>query len=137
MPHASRLSELGILTPGQYSDQFHTSPLLPEKRLMLAVLLDAVECFQKYALLRKARSHPIFNDAKTWIFEDDDERLFSFINICEAIGLNPQYLRNGLSHWKNGALPREDVGAPLAIAMPQSRIDGLPTAKARAVPLLR
>jgi len=49
----SSLSEFDILAPQRYSDQWlGTSGLQPEKSLMLAVLLDAAECFQKYALLR-------------------------------------------------------------------------------------
>lgn len=109
MPYASAISELGILSPDQFSDQFHTSRLSPEKRLMLAVLLDAVECFQKHAPLqytpsRPAKTNPLFTDAATWIFEDDTESLFSFINICEAVGMNAQYLRRILSHGQAGTM---------------------------------
>ena len=45
------LSELDILAIQQYSDHQGTSGRQPEKSLMSAVLLDAVECFQKYLLL--------------------------------------------------------------------------------------
>ena len=45
------LSEPDILASQQYSDHQGTSGRQPEKSLMSAVLLDAVECFQKYLLL--------------------------------------------------------------------------------------
>ena len=68
------LSELDIL--GLYG----ASPTQPEKTLMFAVLLDAVECFQKYAGNEADR---LFKDTEKWIFKDDPEWPFSFINICE------------------------------------------------------
>ena len=82
------LSELDIL--GLYG----ASPTQPEKTLMFAVLLDAVECFQKYA---GREANRLFKDTDEWIFEDDHEWPFSFINICEAVGMDPEYLRKGLS----------------------------------------
>jgi len=45
---------------------------------MFAVLLDAVECFQKYA---GREANRLFKDTDEWIFEDDHEWPFSFINI--------------------------------------------------------
>jgi len=90
------LSELDIL--GLYG----ASPTQPEKTLMFAVLLDAVECFQKYA---GREANRLFKDTDEWIFEDDHEWPFSFINICEAVDIDPKYLRKGLSHWKKRATP--------------------------------
>lgn len=71
----------------------------PEKRLMLAILLDAVECFQKYAPLHRRKPDRLFTATAEWIFEDDYKWPFSFLNICDAVGINPQYLRNGLQQW--------------------------------------
>jgi hypothetical protein len=90
------LSELDIL--GLYG----ASPTQPEKTLMFAVLLDAVECFQKYA---GREANRLFKDTDEWIFEDDHEWPFSFINICEAVDIDPKYLRKGLSHWKKRVTP--------------------------------
>jgi len=70
---------------------------------MFAVLLDAVECFQKYA---GREANRLFKDTDEWIFEDDHEWPFSFINICEAVDIDPKYLRKGLSHWKKRATPK-------------------------------
>jgi hypothetical protein len=85
------ISQLDILTV----DQWNGTPCLqPEKTLMFAVLLDAVECFQKYA---GHEANRLFKDTDEWIFEDDPEWPFSFINICEAVGMDPEYLRKGLS----------------------------------------
>jgi hypothetical protein len=72
--------------------------------LMLAVLLDAVECFQKYALLDDEYATRLFRETEMWVLEENREWPFSFISICEAFEINPQYLRQGLLHWKQTAM---------------------------------
>ena len=50
MANASYFARLDILIPVQQFEQFHEpSQIQPEKQLMFAVLLDAVECSQDYA----------------------------------------------------------------------------------------
>jgi len=93
------LSEPDILASQQYYDQ-ETSGRQPERSLMSAVLLDAVECFQKYALLHDEYATRLFRETENWILDNDREWLFSFINICDALTIDPQYLRKGLLHWK-------------------------------------
>ena len=97
------LSEPDILASQQYYDQ-ETSGRQPERSLMFAVLLDAVECFQKYALLDDEYATRLFRETELWILEENREWPFSFINICEAFEINPQYLRQDLLHWKQNAM---------------------------------
>jgi len=73
---------------------------------MFAILLDAVECFQKYAILRGEYANRLFKDTERWIFEDDSKWPFSFMNICEAVEMDPHYLRKGLSLWKLRAMQK-------------------------------
>ena len=98
------LSEPDILASQQYSDHQGTSGRQPEKSLMSAVLLDAIECFQKYPVLHDKYSNRLFRETENWILENDREWLFSFINICEALAIDPHYLRKGLLHWKGNAM---------------------------------
>lgn len=67
---------------------------------MLAILEDAIACFQKYVLARDARGKTLFRDAEEWILEEGSDWIFSFENICEVLGLDPKYLRQGLVRWK-------------------------------------
>ena len=97
------LYESDILAIQQYSEQ-GTSGRQPEKSLMFAVLLDAVECFQKYAFLRDEYETRLFRETDSWIFEKNRVWPFSFINICEALAIDPQYLRKGLLRWKQNAM---------------------------------
>jgi hypothetical protein len=93
------------LMPAQYLDTYRRKTHLePEKRLMLAVLEDAIACFQKYLLVRDGKGREMFRDAEEWILEEDSKWLFSFENVCEALGYNPAYLRGGLKRWKEAML---------------------------------
>jgi len=77
-----------------------------EEALMLAVLADAVECFQKYVLAARPQEQKLFRDAEAWILESNAEWIFSFENICEALELNPAYVRHGLLQWKQQQIER-------------------------------
>jgi hypothetical protein len=76
--------------------------LEPEIRLMLAVLEDAVACFQKYVAAQRRKEKVLFQEAEEWFLEKDSDSFYSFENICESLGLDPDYLRKGLVLWKEG-----------------------------------
>lgn len=71
-----------------------------ELGLMLAILEDAVNCYIKYASARDRRGRRQFQEAEEWIFQSGSDWLFSFENICEILGIDPEYLRQGLLGWK-------------------------------------
>jgi hypothetical protein len=80
-----------------------------EEKLMLAVLANAVEYFQKYVLARKPRGKQLFQEAEDWFLEKDSEDLFSFENICETLQLHPDYIRQGLLAWKEAKLKLNSI----------------------------
>jgi len=72
----------------------------PERRLIAAVLEDVVACLSIDPRFSTRRQRRDFHDAKNWInAPDDSERVFSFSSICEALGIDPNYLRRGLNQW--------------------------------------
>ncbi len=82
----------------------------PEQKLMLAVLDDAVSCFQKYFTARDKIGRNLFHEAEEWILQQGKSNwLFSFDNICETLDLNPRYIREGLLHWRDHRI-RERYG---------------------------
>jgi len=84
-----------------------------EQKLMLAVLDDAVSCFQKYFATRDKRGTRLFHEAEEWILrQGNNDWRFSFDNICETLDLNPGYIREGLLHWRDHRL-RERHGVRL------------------------
>jgi hypothetical protein len=93
------------LLPAEYCETLRSrTQLEPERRLMLAVLSDAITCFQKNLFARQGRRNKIFREAEEWIMERDIEGLHSFETICEVLGLDSEYLRNGLLRWKEERL---------------------------------
>ena len=77
-----------------------------EMALMYAVLEDAVKCFAKQFVEKKLRTKRLAEEAEEWFFADDEHWPFSFINVCAALGINPQYLRQGLAHWRQQPPPK-------------------------------
>ena len=99
------LFEPDTLVSAQYLENFRRKTLLePEKRLMLAMLEDAVNCFQVYATARSGRGKKLFNEAEEWIMMKHDDWIFSFVSVCEMLGFNPEYVRQGLRRWKEKTL---------------------------------
>jgi hypothetical protein len=75
-----------------------------ERRLMLAVLENATEDFQKYTLASDKRGKELFQAAEEWILDTDNPSFFSFANICEHLQLDPGYMRQGFLRWKAAKL---------------------------------
>jgi hypothetical protein len=84
-----------------YRRRFH---LQPEQLLMLAVLEDAVLCFQDHLTATQPRKQALYRDAEEWMLHGDKSYFFSFDNICDSIGIDSAYLRRGLMRWKERAL---------------------------------
>ncbi len=99
----SSLFQPDTLITEQYLDTYRRKTHLePEKRLMLAILEDAVSCFQKYVTAQRRKEMALFQEVEEWFTEQDNDCFFSFENICESLGLAPDYLRKGLVQWKEG-----------------------------------
>ena len=95
------LFEPDVLLPAQYFAAFRRSGGLERERLlMLAVLEDAIDCFQKYAHARDPRGGQIFQESKEWVDSGDRTWLFSFENICDTLEINADYVRRGLREWR-------------------------------------
>src|ERR1043166_885207 len=79
--------------------------VLPERALVLAVLRDAIETFQKFVCANSCRGRALFAEAEEWISAEDAEWPFSFNNVCEFLGLNSARLRYRLRAWKTQQRP--------------------------------
>lgn len=74
-----------------------------ERKLMLAVLIDAIRTLsQELMATRGANRHAWLQD-EIWVRSDDPSDPFSFVNICAALGLNAGYVRRCIRHLRNGA----------------------------------
>ena len=98
------LFEPDTLLSAQYLDLHRKALLEPEKRLMLAVLEDAINCFQVNVMAQSGRGKKLFNESEDWIMGRDDDWIFSFVSVCELLRFNPEYVRRGLLRWKEKKL---------------------------------
>lgn len=99
------LFEPDVLLPAQYFSAFRRSGGLERERLlMLAVLEDAIDCYQKYAHARDPRGNQLFEESKEWVTSSDRSWLFSFENICDTLEINADYVRRGLREWRERGL---------------------------------
>ena len=95
------LFEPDTLLPIQYFEAMRKKHLLEgEKRLILSVLEDAVECFMKCIDSPTSKGQRLFRDAEEWISLEDKHWVFSFDNVCDMLDINPDYMRRGLRQWK-------------------------------------
>jgi len=99
------LFEPDTLLPIQYFEAMRKKHLLEgEKRLILSVLEDAIECFMKCIDSPNNKGQRLFRDADEWISLEDTLWVFSFDNVCDMLDINPQYMRRGLRNWKERKL---------------------------------
>jgi hypothetical protein len=71
----------------------------PEKRLLLAVLEEAVGTYHRYVVATDPRDRSIFVAVEEWFACEDATWLYSFVSICDALGLEATYVRSGLRPW--------------------------------------
>ncbi len=99
------LFEPDTLLPIQYFEAMRRKHVLEgEKRLVLSVLEDAVECFMKCISSPTGKGQRLFREAEEWIELEDKRWVFSFDNVCEMLDINPEYMRRGLRRWKERKL---------------------------------
>jgi hypothetical protein len=72
----------------------------PLKRLMLAVLGDALDCLQRgISDASVSARHRAAMEAAEWVRDTTADHLFSFNCVCETLGINPAALRESLGAW--------------------------------------
>lgn len=98
----ARILEPDIFLPSQFYGSGGLSRNLEgEKRLMIAILKDAVECLDKFRESRSSSGRSHYLSALEWVQDEDTEWLFSFTNICDLLGFDPDYLREVLLKREN------------------------------------
>jgi hypothetical protein len=105
--------EPDVLLPLQYYETLRRSHQ-PEshKLLMFAVLRDAVENYMNYLNSPTKKGQVRIREAEQWIDREDKLWLFSFDNVCEALNIDPDYMRRGLHQWKarnTASLEQSDI----------------------------
>jgi hypothetical protein len=64
-----------------------------EIALMWAVFADGVDCYRRNLNATSLQGRIDFEEAEAWIFTTDWDWPFSFVNLCEVFGFNPNSVR--------------------------------------------
>lgn len=98
----ARILEPDIFLPSQFYGTGGLSRKLEgEKRLMIAIFKDAVECLDKYRHTRSSAGRSQYESAIEWVKDTDTDWLFSFTNICDLLEFDPDYMREVLLKREN------------------------------------
>ena len=91
-----------MLLPVQFVELFQrSSGRMPELALMAAVLEDAILSFCRCADSRGVSSQKLFHETAEWFESHDVTWPFAFENICDALTLEPEWIRGLLRRWKD------------------------------------
>jgi hypothetical protein len=81
----------------QYAATFRRSEHFdPEKVLVAAILDDAIQEYRKYSGAQDPKGKKRFREVEEWIMHGNNGWIFSFNNVCDFLGLDPDYIRHGL-----------------------------------------
>jgi hypothetical protein len=109
------LSEPDAMLASQFFDAAGRCPQLEgERRLMVAVLVDAVHCFQQNRAAVMSAKRVLFRQTRRWITSGDESWFFSFENVCETLGIEPSSLRRALLAWERADVLRQRTDVPEA-----------------------
>ena len=86
-------------------------PESDKRRLMLAVLEEALTTFQRGLVSDVAERRKHACEVETWVASDAVDWPFAFENVCDCLGIEPDYVRrrmNALRRSIYGSLKRND-----------------------------
>lgn len=101
-----------LLTPDQFFAPADRTGIAwtPERRLLLAVLEDAVAMFLRYRNDQTTRGKRLFRETQEWFVSTDRTSVYAFESICDHLNLDAEYLRLGLRR-----LPKPRPAAPMSL----------------------
>jgi len=94
------LSADAVLPDQFWEAKLPSSCCTGEVALMWAVFADGIDCFRRNVGATAGQGMLDFEDAEAWIFVTDWDWPFSFVNLCEVFGFNPNSVRWQLQLWK-------------------------------------
>jgi hypothetical protein len=97
-PFEEELLQADALLPVQFHNgHVHRATTEPLRRLMVAILVDAIRYFETNLESSRSAGLQEFAEARSWIFSDDDNGCFAFLAVCDALGIDPKAIRKGLA----------------------------------------
>ncbi|MGH7915006.1 MAG: hypothetical protein ACREPW_10200 [Candidatus Binataceae bacterium] len=91
-----------LILPSQFFALVGKSRFTSEQRLMLAVLADAINILQEWHGSFSPRKRRLFIEAARWVMAHGSHVPFSFDNVCDALEISSEALRQRLSGLAGG-----------------------------------
>jgi hypothetical protein len=108
LQHWKSLTAIDPVDTGLAHSQFIRAATA-EQKLMLAVLENAIEQFQEYALAEDPKGKALLHEVEEWVWDKNSDWFFSFEGICETLQFSPDYLRQGLLLWKKAKIRDREI----------------------------
>ena len=96
---------LNLITAWRHAEK--STDFGAERRLLIAILNDAIECWRSSITFSRDRSYVsgswqyLDREVHFWIFaEYDNSPFFSFTRICDSLGVDPVFVRRRLLEWR-------------------------------------
>jgi hypothetical protein len=100
------------------SNEMRRLEVMGEFVLVQAILREAIRTYQKFAVRKGTRANRLFREVSDWFSADDRQWFFSFVNVCDVLGLEPTYIRTGLKLWRERRLSAASSSAPVRDLQP-------------------
>ena len=113
-PEVVRLEDSPML-PAQFFHHRSRTTLRGERRLLLAVLEEAIDSFCKTCGRLEQRNRNRHREAEDWLFSNDYTWFLSFQNICDVLDLDSSSLRERLVAWRNARGAFDPLAGPAKI----------------------
>jgi hypothetical protein len=77
--------------------------LSPEQRLMMALLIDALNAYQKGAFSSRSHLQRLYLDAERWFLDEEGSKRngVTFTMVCDALRIDATHLRRRIFDWKH------------------------------------
>ncbi len=99
------------ILPEQYLAQ-RQGDYQPLRRLMIALLEDAVLTYQRNLLAQNDAGRRLFAEAEAWLMEENRDLPLRFENVCDVLDLDAGFLRGVLLRWRARAAASEPGAVP-------------------------
>lgn len=95
-PNETVLASDALLPVQLYGTRRGSAALEPLKRLMMAILVDAIRCYHRNFEAVTPHKRREFREAQDWLFKDRNDGPFAFDTVCYVLDTNPDFLRRRL-----------------------------------------
>jgi hypothetical protein len=96
MKTATQPADEATILPAQFFGRQPGAQVIPEKRLLGAILADAVQVYLTADAPRSTDSRRAIADVEAWMAAEEADSPFSFRNVCDALGLDHAAARAAL-----------------------------------------